>query len=79
MIDRLENPSLLDLLVLEKFIPRAELGSTERGKRVVSAVRMLESRITSATKALEDFGVTEDEIRELTSRKIRERTVALGG
>lgn len=79
MIDRLENPSLLDLLVLEKFIPRAELGSTERGKRVVSAFRMLESRITSATKALEDFGVTEDEIRELTSRKIRERTVALGG
>lgn len=79
IIDRLENPSLLDLLVLEKFIPRSELGSTERGKRVVSAVRTLESRIISASKVLEDFGVTEDEIRDLTSRKISERIVMLGG
>ena len=79
MIDSLENPSLLDLLVLEKVIPRAELGSTARGKQVVSAVRTLEGRITAASKALEDFGVTEDEVQELTDRKIRERIAALGG
>ena len=79
MIDSLKNPSLLDLLVLERFIQRAELGSTERGKKALSAVYTLENRITTASKALEDFGVTEDEIRELTSRKISERIMALGG
>ena len=78
MIDSLKNPSLLDLLVLEKVIPRSELGSTARGKQVVSAVRTLDDRITAASIALEAFGVTEDEIRELTNRKICERIDVLG-
>lgn len=79
MIDDLENPSLLDLVVLERFVPRSELNATERGKKIASAVRMLAKRIALASKALEDFGVSEDEIRELANRKIDERIVALGG
>jgi hypothetical protein len=79
MISKLENPSLLDLVVLEKFIPRSELNATERGKKIAAAVRLLASRITRASKALEDFGVSEDELRELANRKICERIAALGG
>ena len=79
MIDDLENPSLLDLLVLERLVPRSELNASERGKKIASAVRMLAKRIALASKALEDFGVSEDEIRELANRKINERIVALGG
>ena len=79
MIDDLENPSLLDLVVLERFIPRSELNGTERGKKIASAVRMLANRIALASKALEDFGVSEDELRELANRKISERIVSLGG
>jgi len=79
MIDDLENPSLLDLLVLERFVPRSELNASERGKKIASAVRVLDKRIALASKALEDFGVSEDEIRELANRKITERIVALGG
>lgn len=79
LIDRLEKPGLLDLVVLERSISRAELGSTQRGKQVAAAVRTLEDRIATASKALADFGVTEDEIRELANRKISERIAALGG
>lgn len=79
MINNLVNPSLLDLVVLERSIPRAELHSSERGKRIASAVRTLDERINVASKALIDFGVTEDEIRELTTQKINERIIALGG
>ena len=79
MIRELENPSLLDLVVLERFVSRSELNATERGKQIASAVRMLAKRIALASKALEDFGVSEEEIRELANRKIDERIVALGG
>lgn len=78
-IDDLVNPSLLDLLVLEKFVPRSELHVTERGKRIVSAVNTLEKQIAIASKALGDFGVTEEELRELTNRKISDRTMELKG
>ena len=67
------------LVVLEKFIPRSELNATERGKKIAAAVRLLASRITRASKALEDFGVSEDELRELANRKICERIAELGG
>lgn len=79
MISKLENPSLLDLVVLERYIPRAELNATEQGKKITSAVLLLADRLNCASKALGSFGVSEDEIRELVNRKIGERIVALGG
>ncbi len=78
MIRNLENPSLLDMVVLERFIPRSELKATERGKKITLAVRLLASRISRASKALEDFGVCEEELQELVNRKISERILALG-
>jgi hypothetical protein len=79
MIRKLENPSLLDLVVLERYTPRAELKATERGKKITAAIWLLANRVTRASKELEDFGVSEDELRELVNRKISERIVALGG
>ena len=79
MIHDFEDPSLLDLVVLDRYIPRSELGATERGRKIKSAVRILANRIALASKALKDFGVSEDELRELTNRKIGERITALGG
>ena len=40
---------------------------------------MLANRLALASKALEDFGVSEDELRELANRKICERITALDG
>ena len=40
---------------------------------------MLANGIDRASKALEEFGVSEDELRELANRKICERIAALGG
>ena len=79
MIRKLENPSSLDLVVLERYTPRAELKATERGKKITAAVRLMANRVTRASKALEDFGVGENELLELVNRKISERIVALEG
>jgi hypothetical protein len=70
-IKDLEHPSLLDLTVMERVIHRAELGSTERGKQIRAATKLLERRILKAAECLLDFGVTESEIRDLVESKIQ--------
>ena len=65
--------------MLERYTPRAELKATERGKKITAAVRLMANRVTRASKALEDFGVGENELLELVNRKISERIVALEG
>lgn len=77
MIYELENPSLLDLVVLERFIPRAELHATERGKQIKSAVRTMERRVANAQKSLLDFGVTEADLKGLVEQKIECRIKAI--
>lgn len=66
----LENPDLIDLLVLERTIPRAELKATPLGRRIKAAVQRTEQRIQKAMSQLADLGITEDEIRALVEGKL---------
>jgi hypothetical protein len=70
-IKELVHPSLMDLIVMERVIHRSELGSSDRGKKIRAAVRLLDRRISKASECLIDFGVKESEIRELVESKVQ--------
>lgn len=73
LIHNLENPSLFDLLVMERTLPRAEIKSTELGRRVTAAAKDAEKRIRKAASQLSDLQVTEAEILALVDSKIKAR------
>ena len=73
LIHNLENPDLVDLLVLERTIPRAELKGSPLGRRIMAAVQRAEQRIQKAVTQLADLDVTEDEIRSLVEKKLDSR------
>lgn len=70
LIKDLENPSLMDLLVLERTISRAEIKGSALSRRIVGAVQRVEQRIQNAAAQLADLEVTEAEIRSLVEGKI---------
>jgi hypothetical protein len=73
LIQNLENPSLFDLIVMERTLPRSEIKSTELGRRVTQAAKDAEKRIRKAASQLADLHVTEAEIQALVDSKIRVR------
>jgi hypothetical protein len=73
LIHDLESPSLMDLLALERNLPRSEMKSTSLGRRIVGAVQRVEQHIKKAAAQLGDLEVTEDEIRSLVEAKINAR------
>lgn len=76
LIHNLENPSLFDLLVMERTLPRSELKGTERGHQILDAVEQADKRIRKAMAQLAELGVSEAEIRALIEAKIKARLVS---
>jgi hypothetical protein len=72
-IEKLANPDLIDLLAMERTLPRAQLGRSGLGPHVKAAREKMERRIGAALKQLADLGVSEDEIRDLVEEKIQMR------
>lgn len=73
LIHDLQSPSLVDLLALERTLPRAEMAGTSLGKKVRSAREKAERRIVKAASYLEDLEISESEIRELVEARILTR------
>lgn len=73
LIHELENPSLMDLLALERTVSRSEIKGSALGRRIVGAVQRTEQRIQKAAAQLADLEVTEREIRALVEAKIAAR------
>lgn len=73
LIQNLENPSVFDLLVMERTLPRSEIKSTELGRRVTDAAKDAEKRIRKAASQLSDLHVTEAEVLALVDSKIKAR------
>ena len=76
LIQDLQSPSLIDLLALERTIPRAEIAGTGLGKKIRLAKDKAKRRITKAASYLEDLEVTETEIRDLVEARIKIRLSA---
>ena len=72
-IENLEKPSLLDLLALEKTMPRVEIGGTELGKEVKKARMRAERKISNAAKQLAELEISEADIRNLLDKKLSGR------
>ncbi len=72
-IDNLEKPSLLDLLALEKTMPRVEIGGTELGKEVKNARNRANKKIINAAAQLEELDISEADIRNLLEKKLSAR------
>lgn len=77
LIEDLENPSLVDLLAMERTITRNEMKGSALGKKIVGAVREAERRIRGAAAQLAELEVTEGEIRRLVEARIRARMAPL--
>lgn len=75
-IHELQNPDILDLLAMERNIPRAEIGGTGLGKKIRSAREKYERRIKNAAAQLAELDVTEAELRDIVEARIKHR---LGG
>jgi hypothetical protein len=72
-IENLEKPSLLDLLALEKTMPRVEIGGTELGKEVKKARMRAERKISNAATQLAELEISETDIRNLLDKKLSAR------
>jgi hypothetical protein len=73
LIDDLENPSFMDLLVLERTVSRAELKGSNLGRRIRAAVPRAEMRIQRAAAELVALDVTVADVRALVEAKIATR------
>lgn len=73
LIRSLENPSLFDLLVIERTLPRSEIKSTELGRCVTDAAKDAEKKIRKAASQLAELHVTEAELLALVDSKIKAR------
>jgi hypothetical protein len=72
-IDALENPSLLDLLSIERTVDRHEMGLNELWKKCNSALKEKERLIISAANQLAALGITSDQIADLVEKSISDR------
>jgi hypothetical protein len=69
-IRNLENPSLLDLLALEKTMLRVEMRGSGLGKDVRNAKRRAESKVKNAADQLEELEISEADIWQLLEIKL---------
>jgi hypothetical protein len=73
LVDDLENPSFMDLLVLERTLSRSELKGSNLGRRIRAAVPRAEMRIQRAAAELVALDVTVADVRALVDAKIATR------
>lgn len=77
-IDNIENPSLLDLLAMERNISRGEMAGTELGKRIRSARLKMDRCVKRASAQLEEMEITEDDLRALVELRLSKRLIPTG-
>lgn len=73
-IHDLENPSIIDLLALERSIHRSEYKGGALGKKIQSAQQKTELRIKKAMSYLSDLEIEESQIRALVEERIALRS-----
>jgi hypothetical protein len=72
-VESLVNPGIIDLLAMERTVPRLDVVGTSLGKKIRSAELKTERRIKKAAEQLSDLDITEYEIRVLVEEKIQSR------
>jgi hypothetical protein len=71
-------PGYLDLLAMDRTLPRAEIHGTGLARKISTARSTLAGRVTKAAKLLEVAGINESELWALVEQKIQRRTETKG-
>lgn len=77
-IENIEHPGILDLLALDRTLPRSEVASTGLGQKIGGARNAMERKIKSASKQLAELEVSELTIRGLIEERIQARLLKSG-
>ena len=72
-IGRLEDPSILDLLALERSMPAAEIHRSGLWRRISRARATVATSTKKAASYLEKFEISETELRDMVEKRIRAR------
>lgn len=73
LVQRLENPGTLDLLAMDRTVPRSEVHGTDLGKRITAAKIKTGGAVTRAAKLLADLDITKEELWEMVEFRVRAR------
>ena len=73
IVERLENPGLIDLLALDRTISRAEVHGTKVGKQISQAKHIAGSSVTRAGKLLEKLEITVEDLWMMVEQRIQAR------
>lgn len=73
LAQKIENPSLIDMLAMGRTMSRADMRGTDLGRRVRSAVVKADHCIKSAVAQLVDLNISEAEILTLVEARIKAR------
>lgn len=68
-----EDFSMLDLLALEKTIPRVQMQTTEIGLEIIRAKKFANRKIKNAAEELEKLEITEEDIKIILENKISKK------
>jgi hypothetical protein len=72
-VNKATNPSVLDLLAMDRSSPRSEVHASGLARRIREAQLKLEKDIRKAAKILVDAEVSEDDLWALAARGVRRR------
>jgi len=70
---KVEKPSVLDLLAMDRSLPRSEIHADKWGPIIKKAREKLADDIRKAAKILADGEVTEEDLWSLTERGVQRR------
>lgn len=73
MLNRSENPDMIDLLAMDRTVDRSEFHGTDLGKRITQAKRAASIAVTRSAKSLAKLGITEAELWEMVEIQVRKR------
>jgi hypothetical protein len=77
-IQGLKNPDYLDLIALDRTLPRSEIRGKRLDRQIRAAQSVLAGRVAKAAKLLEVADIEEADLWHLVEQNIRARMVPKG-
>ena len=78
-LKKVTSPGVLDLLAMDRTLPRTEIHGTGLAKQIRSARSQLARNLSKAAKLLAEVEITEDDLWELVEERIITRLEARSG
>jgi hypothetical protein len=73
ILNRMENPSTIDLLALDRSLPRHEIHGSGLARRISEAKANLPKQVAKAAKLLADLEISEAALMDLVEQRVSSR------